>query len=204
MAELGKAGIAPRALNLLGNKKPNGQVEDPEILEVETVPSNPEDAMARFREMGNMARESGAVPLDAHKIAMALRTVSVPLAPTRGSNEIVNRSIQIPGPIFEASVGVVGGDPRKFPSFVRDAVKAIAEGRVAPRKLMDQAAEISRARKAGIGIIKRTVEMPKVLFDTVEILSQRTKMSPKAVIEACVVLYLQAILVSSKPSVQEA
>lgn len=197
MAEL------PRTMNLLGGKPgkpgtPGNLAEEPEGLEAEIVSSSPEDAMARFREMGNQVKESGALPLDATKIAKALRSLSVPAAPGKVVNEIVNGSVQLPGPVFEAAVGVIGGDVRKFPSFVRDAVKAVSEGRVAPRKIQDQAAEISRARKAGSGVVKRTVEMPKVLHDAVMILSQRAKLSPKAVLEACVVLYLQAILASSE------
>lgn len=201
MAEL------PRTMNLLGVKPAKPAASEPlddvpEVLEAGLVSSTPEDAMARFREMGNQAKETGALPLDATKIAQALRTLSIPLAPAKVVNETVSPSLQIPAPIFEAAVGLLGGDVRKFPSFVRDAVKAISEGRVAPRKIQDQAAEVARARKAGIGIVKRTVEMPKILFDAVTILSQRSKVSRKATMEACVVLYLQAILATSEVTTQ--
>jgi len=204
MAELPKS--KPRTMNLLAiGESPLDPQEKPGFppIPLQAIPSeepvsSPEEAMERFRNLGSRAKSGRGVPLDASKVAAALQKVIPPQSPSaRTSREKVARSIKFPAEIFTA-IESITGTPRACPQFVRDALGAIASAKIPSKRIVDQAAEIGHARKGGAGLIPVTVTLEKGTYEFVRVLAERTKLTDKAVIEACTVLYLQAVLESIK------
>lgn len=158
----------------------------------------PEEALNKFRELGAKAKGTGKLPLDATKIAQALQSLTVPHSATaRHSRATRSRSISLPAEIHGAIESIVDS-PRAVPSFIRDAILGVAKSRVIPKKIIDQAGEVARARRAGKGAVGVTIYMDDAVYGVLEVLSQRTKLAHKAVIEACTVLYLQAVMASQQ------
>jgi hypothetical protein len=160
--------------------------------------TSPEDALARFKDLGTKAKRGSKLPLDASKVAKALQTLSVPhVATAPSSMETYHRQLQFPVEIHDAMLAMVD-KKRDIPTFVRDAIMSIAQNRVMPKRLIDQANEITRARRVGKGKVNVGIYMDKQVYGIVEVLSTRTKLTDKAVMEACTVLYLQAVLEAQK------
>ena len=154
--------------------------------------------MERFRNLGSRAKNGRGVPLDASKVAAALQKVIPPPSPSaRATREKVARSIMFPTEIF-AAIESITGNPRAVPQFIRDALTAIASARIPSKRIVDQAAEIANARKSCAGLIPVTVTLEKGSYEFVRVIAERTKLTDKATIEACTVLYLQAVLDSTR------
>lgn len=174
----------------LGAFLPGAKTDGPE--------SSPEESLAKFKALGAKAKKTGKLPLDANKIAAALQNLTAPHSATAtASPETIGRAIQLPTAIHEAIISLVSSR-RDVPGFVRDAIKSVGESRVIPKTIIDQASEISRARRAGKGRVSVTVNMDPAIYGVVEVLQRRTKLSDKAVMEACTVLYLQAVMNSQQ------
>jgi len=201
MAELPTA--KERTLNLIQPIRPgaggpasgNQEIDTPRFVADATV-NSPEESLAKFKELGEKAKKGGKLPLDATKIADALQKLTVPHAGTVSlSVATIGRSLQIPKPIHEAIISILDAKS-DVPGFVRDAIKSVAQSRVIPKTIIDQASEVGRARKASKGRCQVTVNMEESLYAVVDTLARRTKLSDKAVMEACTVLYLQAVMAS--------
>lgn len=194
MAELPKQ----RTMSLIPGIGPGSAPVPALTLDLPELQATPEESLQKFRDIASHTKKVGRLPIDASRVAQALQKVTVPSSASgRVSRVRAGRSIAVPAEIYDAIEGILGS-ARAIPGFVRDAILQVARERVPPKKLVDQANEIARARRAGQGKVSLTVNMDLELRGTIEVLAQRTKLSDKAVMEACTVLYLQAVVASQE------